>query len=195
MKGAGRQAGVSLLELLLVLAIMSIVATLALPSYKSFVIKQRISSYTSALHGDLNYSRSEAIARGLHVTICRSENAESTAPSCASANSNPLSNTGWASGWIIFVDRNKNGVFETAAVDGDVLLRVRGKLISQLSAGSIIPAPQRKYITFNPTGQTFGSFMRFAINRPDDDANVGNERFVCIASGGRVRVSKEICVN
>lgn len=193
MKRAAWQTGVSLLELMMVLAILGVVASLALPSYKNFVIQQRISSYTTTLHGALNYSRSEAIARGMHVTICRSENAEAALPLCASANSNPLSNTGWASGWLIFVDRDKNGAYDTA--QGDVLLRVQGKLIAQQSAGSIIPAPQRKYITFNPTGQTFGSFMRFAVNRPDDDANVSNERFICIASGGRVRVSREICVN
>lgn len=195
MKPGNWQQGVSLLELMLVLTITAITASLAFPAYRNFINQQRIYHYTSSLHAALNFSRIEAMRRGAHVTICRSENAESGAPVCASSNSNPLSNTGWASGWIIFVDKNKNGLYDGTAEPRDELLRVQGRLINQPSDGSIVPAPQRKYITFNPSGQTFGSFMRFAINRPDDDKNVANERFLCVASGGRVRVSREICVN
>lgn len=195
MKPGNWQQGVSLLEVMVVLAMIGVVASLAFPDFRNFMNQQRIHHYTASLHGALNFSRFEAMRRGAYVTICRSENAESGNPVCASSNSNPLSNTGWASGWIIFVDKNNNGLYDGDGQQRDELLRVQGPLISQASDGSIVPAPQRKFITFNPTGQTFGSFMRFAINRPDNDKNVANERFICLASGGRVRVSREICVN
>ncbi len=127
MKWDGSQRGVSLLELMVVLTIAAVAASLAFPSYRDFVIRQRINHYTSSLHAALNYSRTEAMARGSHVTICRSENPDSVVPACASTNSNPISNTGWGSGWIIFVDKNKNGVFDSRGDEADQLLKVQGR--------------------------------------------------------------------
>ncbi|MDE2430234.1 MAG: GspH/FimT family pseudopilin [Burkholderiales bacterium] len=190
-----KQRAFTLIELLAVISIIAIVTSIAIPSFQSFIFTNRISTTTSALHGALLLTRSEAIKRGAPVTICRSENADSLNPTCSASNSNAVSNTGWGSGWIIFVDLNRNGVYEPGNNPAETLIRVQGQLIRTTADGSIIPVPQRKYITYGATGQTFGNFMRFAINRPNADSNVDHDRFICISSGGRARVDKTLCTN
>lgn len=192
------QFAFSLTELMIVIAILALVAGIAAPSLRDMIVTSRISKMTSQLHGALLLARSEAIARGGNVVICRAVGAD-VIPACTLVNSNPLVNTGWAQGWIIFYDGNNNGIFDPpppVPIPGvsDVLIRVQGDLIQMdPTIGSIVPVPQRNRLVFNSTGQSFGTFMRFAVNRPDNDPTDTHDRFICIASGGRARVSKDIC--
>jgi type IV fimbrial biogenesis protein FimT len=188
-----KQKAFTLIELLTVISIIAIVTTIALPSFQSLIFTTRISSYTSTLQSALLLTRSEAVKRGINVTICRSENASSGNPSCATTNSNPLANTGWASGWIIFTDPNNNGIYEPGNVPAETLIAVQDQLIQRIEDGSIIPNRTLKFISYGSTGQTFGTFVRFAINRPDADPNIDHDRFICIAAGGRARVDNALC--
>lgn len=190
-----KQSAFTLLEMLIVIALSAILLSIAIPSFKSVINVNRISSYTSLLHAALLFARSESIKRGVPVTICRSVNSETGNPNCATTNSDALSNSGWADGWIIFADLNNNGTYQPTNAIPDVLIQVQGKLVSSNTAGSIIPNPSRKFITFGATGQTFGTFLRFAINRPDSDVDASHDRFICISAGGRARVSNTLCSN
>jgi type IV fimbrial biogenesis protein FimT len=183
------QRGFTLTELMVTISIILILASIAVPVYTSLICKIKISSYTSELHAALLLTRSEAIKRGKHVNICRSSNAQSSAPTCATALSNALINTGWAEGWLIYVDANNDTQFN----EGDVLIQVQGALIKSVSAGSIIPVPNRNRLTYNATGQIFGVFMRFAVHRPNTDLDTSHDRVICIASGGRARVANLTC--
>lgn len=188
-----KQKAFTLVELLTVMAIIAIITTIALPSFQSLIYTTRISSYTSTLQSALLLTRSEAVKRGIPVTICRSENPSSGNPTCATTNSNPLANTGWGSGWIIFTDPNNNGIYEPGNVPAETLLAVQDQLIQRIEDGSIIPSRAIRFITYGSTGQTFGNFLRFAINRPDADPNIDHDRFICIAAGGRARVDNSLC--
>lgn len=179
--------GLTLLECLFVTVIVAVLSTIAFPSYKSMIAVSRISTATSELHGALLYSRSEALKRGGQVVICRSSNTLSENPSCDAGSSS--SNLGWAAGWLIFHDRDKNQRF----TNGDELLQAHGKLFADPREGRISTSPNRNQITFNATGQTFANYMRFVVHRPEHDTEAKHDRYVCLASGGRARVSEEAC--
>lgn len=183
------ESGLTFVETLVTLAVVGILALIALPSYQNIVITTRIATATSELHAALYLARSAALKHGGGVSICRSSNGESANPTCTRVNSNPISNAGWGEGWLIYFDRNRDGRFN----GNDTLIRAQGKLFKSANEGSIVPSPNRNQINYTATGQTFGTFMRFAINRPDYDRDVSHDRFICIASGGRARVDTSLC--
>ena len=184
-----QQKAMTLIELLVVIVLLAIISSIGIPVFRSLIITTKISSFTSQLHAALLFARTEAIKRGRSVSICRSSNADVTSPTCAKPLSNPLVNTGWGEGWLIYVDMDNDKVYSPS----DILIRAQGLLISKFDAGSIIPVPNRNSVSFNATGQTFGAFMRFAINRPDVDMDTSHDRFICIASGGRARIDTSAC--
>jgi type IV fimbrial biogenesis protein FimT len=106
-----RYRGVTLLELVVVMSIVAILLSIAIPSYKYVTNSNRIAAEGNGLLGDLQYARAEAIKEGQSVTVCIA--AVTPSNTCATASNS------WASGWIIFSDVNGN-----AAVDpGDIVLR------------------------------------------------------------------------
>lgn len=85
-----REAGFTLMEVLVVLVIVGILVRYALPSYQILVHKSRLTEQTNALLTSLYTARSEAIKRSTSVTLC--------------ASSDQATCTGkWNQGWIVFV--------------------------------------------------------------------------------------------
>lgn len=126
--------GFTLVELMIVIAILSILITVGIPSFSNFLSDNRMSSFTNDLVADLNLARSEAIKRNLPVSIC----ASSDQTSCSNA-------TEWATGWIIFTD-----TFGTpGSVDnGDNVLHVRQAAGSSTMTLSV----DRPYLRFLASG-------------------------------------------
>lgn len=93
--------GFTLIELIVAVAIAAILATLAVPSFTSFFAKKRVEGLISELATDLQYARSEAIARNTLVQVTLGTNcyvihalptaatAASTSTSCTQASASP----------------------------------------------------------------------------------------------------------
>jgi prepilin-type N-terminal cleavage/methylation domain-containing protein len=190
MKNINKNKAFTLIELVIVLAIVGIVATIAVPAFQGMIASYRISGLTSTLHAAFILTRNEAINRGGNVAICRAVNADIT-PLCTNVNSNALINTGWAEGWIIYKDVNVSGNYEPAV---DILINIQGPMLTDPKIGSITPNPQRQQFVFNSTGQSFGAFVRFSVSQPDNMSS-SYQRFICVAAGGRARVSKDTCTS
>ncbi|MEO1321252.1 MAG: GspH/FimT family protein [Pseudomonadota bacterium] len=85
-------AGVTLLELLVVLAVVSVVAAIGAPPLDRWLARHRVAAPLQALHTDLHRARHEAVMRNRVVVVCASDDAHA-----CSAND-------WSAGWISFVN-------------------------------------------------------------------------------------------
>jgi prepilin-type N-terminal cleavage/methylation domain-containing protein len=64
------QAGVSLVELMITLAIFAIIGAFAMPSFREMLLNQATTSCANEFLTDLNFARSEAMKRGMRVEVC-----------------------------------------------------------------------------------------------------------------------------
>ncbi|MBF0357979.1 MAG: GspH/FimT family pseudopilin [Magnetococcales bacterium] len=63
------EEGFTLLEMLIVMAIMGILLTVAAPSLRSFMLTQEVKAATVDIHTGLLYARSEAVKRNTDVSL------------------------------------------------------------------------------------------------------------------------------
>jgi type IV fimbrial biogenesis protein FimT len=64
-----REAGFTAAEILVVLTIVGILAAMAIPSMSKLLATQAVRSASYDLNADLTFARSEAIARGVNVSV------------------------------------------------------------------------------------------------------------------------------
>ena len=170
-----KQSGVTLMELVVVVAIASILFAIAVPGYAYFVSANRIAVATNDLVSSLQLARSEAIRRTARVTVCKSDNAISAVPSC-----NPAAT--WQTGWIVFVDGGGKGVIDST----DQILRVYGPVNVMFTTSNF-----KTYISYlehgrsqGPNGLATGSFSLCLA---------GSQRKLILNNTGRIRLTAGKC--
>lgn len=80
--------GFTLVELMVVLAVLGIVLGIAIPNFQRVVVSNRMAAQANDLITALSLARSEAVKRAAQVTVC----ASSDRATCTG---------GWAQGWIV----------------------------------------------------------------------------------------------
>jgi prepilin-type N-terminal cleavage/methylation domain-containing protein len=73
-----RWRGFTLIELMMVVAVVALLVTLAAPSFYNFILVQRLKSITAQIETDLQFARSEAAARNLAVQVRFSSNSSTS---------------------------------------------------------------------------------------------------------------------
>jgi type IV fimbrial biogenesis protein FimT len=130
--GFARSAGFTMIELMMTIAIATIVMTLAIPSFRYVTNANRIAGEINGLLGDMQFARAEAIKEGQGVTVC-----VSTDHTTCAAN-----DTDWEHGWIVISSLASVGV-----------LRVQ----SQFSGTDTFSANHNIFtVTFNREGYAGG---------------------------------------
>jgi type IV fimbrial biogenesis protein FimT len=180
--------GFTIIELMVVIAIVAVFMVVAIPSYKSVTTQSRMAGEINDLASDIALARSAAVKQGMTVTICPSANPSATpstsAPACSGS-------TSWSTGWIVFIDTAGNQTFTT---NGDTLLRVHGPFTGSdtlvLSSTSSTPTS----ITFNRMGGTtsFGAAPDFSntgtLTLHDSTNNAAWRRCVVLSEAGTITV-------
>ncbi|WP_422952707.1 GspH/FimT family pseudopilin [Undibacterium sp. TC4M20W] len=185
-----RQSGYTIIEVMIVVAILGIISVFAVPQFRNMLSGGRVRTTTDSLLHDLLLVKAIARERGGGVVICKSDNPEATTPACSNVVSNASSNTGWAGGWIAFKDANSDGQFNP----GDDLLFVQPATMRTFNEGSVVPTPNNTVaLTFNATGQNMGGAVQFYVKGNDPDTT--RDRYVCVGIGGRILVSKTAACN
>jgi len=104
--------GFTLIEVMVTVAVASILLSIAIPSFSKMIERNRISSATNEFMAALMLTRSEAVTRTIPTSICVSD----TGTACNDALNN------YAEGWVIFSDCNSDGKFDAVTscdFDGD----------------------------------------------------------------------------
>lgn len=162
--------GFSLVELMIVISIVSILASLALPSFESFLRKRQMVGASDLFYTSLYLARTEAVKRNSTVTICKS----SDATNCGGS---------WSEGWLMFEDTNNNGNLD----DGEVLITsgspINGYLLTWSAFGS------NSYIRFYKNGMTSSHNGTFKFC--PDDLNPKFANAVIVSKTARIRVAQD----
>ena len=145
------QTGLTMIEILVVLAIAGILAAAATPSLTSFVNSMRLTSTSTQLISDLNRARSEAIKRNRRVLVCP----RGTDTTCGAS---------WQNGWLVCYDEDQNGLCDTAPANGSnpnpiVVHQALNPVLTLALAAGATP------IRFNPSGtQGAGAIATWTLN-------------------------------
>ena len=79
-RSRAQSAAFTLIELMVVVAVIAIILVLAAPSFRDMILMQRLRGINSQVVADLAYARSEAISRGTFVQVRFQTSTTSTPP-------------------------------------------------------------------------------------------------------------------
>lgn len=140
-----RCAGLSLAELVVVLGMVAVTAAVAAPNLNDLLRGQQLRTASGDLHGAIQLTRSQAIARNERVKLTPNDEA----------------GRDWSRGWTVYVDRDN----DRRAGGDDAILAVHSPLPPgmQVSYSFTSPAPPQ-YIAYNGAGRSC-SDMNSAASR------------------------------
>lgn len=169
-------AGFTLIELMVTVAVVSILAMVAVPSFVAYQRNSELTSAANSLLAAVNTARSEAMKRNLKVLVV------------------PYSGTSWGTGWKVFADTNKDGLYSASdeiVVQRDATLPsyFAAPVGTGTAAASTANGP---YIMFDGSGfpkSRDATVPNLSITfRRTDDTSPRQTRFLGIARTGRARI-------
>ena len=101
------QFGFTAVELLVVVAILGVLATLAAPSFALLLEKMRVTGSAHAMESSFYLARSEAIKHGGGVLMVKTP----VGTECTRA----TTKQDWSCGWSVVLDKDRNGRFDASS--------------------------------------------------------------------------------
>ena len=169
-----RQSGFTLIELAIVVMIIGVIASIAVPGFASLIVGQRASSAATDLYIALATARSEATKRNADVTLQASAHG-----SCTS--------TTWACGWTI-PDPDPTLTTPRNLLDHDAIPFATLTPSPSSMASLVYQSSGRIQTSSLPSGTTKVSFT-ITTNSGSATAN----KYVCLDVSGRPFVQDTAC--
>ncbi|MEN8166318.1 MAG: GspH/FimT family protein [Pseudomonadota bacterium] len=170
-----KRSGFTLIELMITLAVMTIVLTMGVPSFLQMMRNNHTVTQANQLVTSLNLARSEAVKRGMRVTVMKT-GAE------------------WENGWRIFSDLDGDSVLDD---DGDAVLCELGedcvlRIYPALSDNYTLRTGGNftNWVAYLPTGQSKGDpFSNDTFRLCADDQDTAKGRSIAISLLGRITMN------
>lgn len=159
-----RSSGFSLLELMTVITILAILASVAIPGFGHLAASTKVKGASTELYLAMVRARSEAVKRNRAVSIVADA-------------------AGWGAGWQIIADGNNDGDFADVP-DPDRIVIQQGAL----NRVSITMAATS--VVFRPTGRVSAAAVPvFTVTSEDQDRKEDLQRTVTVDLTGRPYVA------
>ena len=177
---ANAQKGFTLLELMITVIVLTVLATVAIPSVLGLIQNNRMTSTSNELMTAMYLARSEAIKRGRPIVICASDDS-------ASCDGN------WGDGWIVAVDSNDPGDADVDIDDDVDIVRIWGGLRANMNFANEGSLPE--FFRFLPDGRVDRLGGTFPVDFQMRVANcrMGAARDVRVTALGRVNIEAQEC--
>lgn len=166
--------GFTIIEMMVVVAIVSVLASLAAPNLSQFLVARQAEDVARHVSEDMAFGRSEAVKRNAPVLFC----ARASGP-CTAAQA-----TGdWAQGWRVCYDLDADGSCDATGLTDPNPMRTRSATAANLQFTGPLNG-----LRFNPDGTvTSADFTEFTVLGA---GTPGVRWIVRIAASGAVSVRK-----
>lgn len=167
-----RLYGFSLIELLVVLALLALTMMLGIPQFSRLIAAQQLSSTASDFAAAAMQARSEAIKFNRRVVL------------------QPMSGTDWSQGWQIYHDISHNGSYDYGT---DTLVITGAPIPASVTVNTSIT--NRAAFGFDPSGYAVTIIVGTTPNgcvafQLTNTAYQEPDRHVIFSRSGRVRIDK-----
>ncbi|MGH8185626.1 MAG: GspH/FimT family pseudopilin [Steroidobacteraceae bacterium] len=166
-----RARGFTLLELMTAIAVLAVLAGLGVPAFTNIVRNNQIAAESGNLVTALTLARSEALKRGVRVSVCGAAGADA----CAE-------DADWSDGWLVFTDDFGDiGVID----DQDEVVQVWPAPLSGVAVNTVDAS-----VTF-----TRNARAEFAatFNVLKDGCSGEQQRVISVGASGRVNLTRIAC--
>lgn len=156
--------GMTLIELLITITLIGALISLATPSFMDIAARNRMATAVNTLLAHLQLARSEAVKRGLRVTVCPSTDGSTCAEDAA-----------WHAGYLVTLDgTNSSAILRASDSSNPAAIEIKSN---------------RSQVTYQPEGTAGGSNQTFTFCDRRPQAKTDDHRKVILSNVGRARVA------
>lgn len=167
------QGGFTLIELLTAVAVLAVLIALAAPSFRNTILDSRRTAVTNEVLISLQSARAESFKLSRDAYACPSLDSGASCSTSASA---------WTTGWMVWVDRDRDGSFDSP----DELIRYQSNDSKGVTLTTNAANARIRYRPFQVG--LVGASIAVCDERGTTDAT--QHRSIIVSDTGRPRIAK-----